>query len=110
VRTANQKMLNYQEPKPLAWYEILEIAILIIAVVISFILVLNKIVTPANAQKIENATTTPDIIIPPIIFSDYEKLTILQEQKIETDIVASKYAQLYDGCKNIRQEILNVIQ
>jgi len=66
---------------------------------------------PANAQEIildeEKATSTPPIFIEK---TDTEKLIETKLDLEDKNILASKYAALYDSCKNIKQQILNVLQ
>lgn len=50
--------------------------------------------------KAQEKITSSTEIISPTILTDQQKITILNLQKKQTEDLASKYAKLYDSCKN----------
>lgn len=96
-----------QKLKPLPWYDLLILFIFLTAIIFGFLWLMRGMFVNAQTMDLVNGTSTGEITLPsaPIILTDSEKLQIAELDLTDKNSLASKYASLYDGCKNLKSEI-----
>lgn len=99
-RGSTKKTMKLPSPKKIFWnlFYILATTALIFGTVW---FLLNKI--PSEKYEAHGQTLDPSstiVMVTPIPLTDKQQLTLISAQKVEIDTLASKYAALYDSCKN----------